>query len=157
MFLLTSRAQCLRVANPVNCQKVDLFCHRSIEQTVEIFHVLRSTRRNCECILGVSSLPLAWQFFTDSNRHALISVEILLSFRRWKCTLWVTISMREIVEGAVRHCDLVAKIKIAKKFFSGVFVSDSRKFMFAKISRYTVSLWTEQLKYLLILIFTLFQ
>ena len=79
MFLLTSRAQCLRVANPVNCQKVDLFCHRSIEQTVEIFHVLQSTRRNCECILGVSSLPLAWQFFTDSNRHALISVEILLS------------------------------------------------------------------------------
>ena len=27
---------------------------------------------NCEYILGVSSLPLAWQFFTDSDQHALI-------------------------------------------------------------------------------------
>ena len=84
---------------------------------LEIFRDLQSTRCNCEYILGVSSLPLAWQFFTDSDRHALISVEILLSFRHWKFTLWVTISMREIVGGAVRHCDLVAKIKIAKFFF----------------------------------------
>ena len=140
MFLLMSRAQCLRVADPVNCQKVDLFCHWSIEHTAEIFCNLRSTRRNCECILGVSSLPLAWQFFTDSDRHALISMEILLSFWRWKYTLWVTISMRKIVGGVVRHCYLVAKIKIAKFFFSGVFVGDSRKFMLAKISRYAVSL-----------------
>ena len=42
-----------------------------------------------------------------------------------------------IVEGVVRHRDLVAKIKIVK-FFPGVFVGDSRKFMFAKISHYTV-------------------
>ena len=45
VFLLTSRAQCLRVADPVNRQKVDLFCHRSIEQTAEICCDLRSTRR----------------------------------------------------------------------------------------------------------------
>ena len=68
-------------------------------------------------ILRVSSFPLAWQFFTDSNRHALISVEILLLFWHWKCMLWVTVSMREIVGGAVRYCNLVAKIKIAKFFF----------------------------------------
>ena len=29
---------------------------------------------NCEWILGVGSLPLAWQFFTDSNLCALISM-----------------------------------------------------------------------------------
>ena len=42
------------------------------------------------------------------------------------------------VGGVVRHRDLVAKIKIAKNFFSGLFVGDSRTFMLAKISRYTV-------------------
>ena len=152
MFLLTSRAQCPRVADPVNCQKVDLFCRRSIEQTAEIFLDLQSTHRNCEYILRVSSLPLAWQFFTDNNRHALISMEILLLFRRWKW-LWVTISMREIVGGVVRHCDLVAKI--TKSFFWRI--GDSQKFMLAKISCYTVSLWTKQLKYILVLTFTLFQ
>ena len=48
-FLLrTSRAQRPRVADPVNRQKADLFCCRSIEQTAENFHNLRSTRRNCE-------------------------------------------------------------------------------------------------------------
>ena len=76
--------------------------------------------QNCEYILGVSSLRLAWQFFTDSDRHILISMEILLSLWRWKCMLWVTISMWEIVGGGVRHCDLVVK-KIAK-FFSGMLV-----------------------------------
>ena len=126
IFLLTSQAQYLWLADPVNCQKVDLFCCRSIEQTAEIFCVLRSTRRNCEYILGVSSLPSAWQFFTYSDRHALISMEILLSFRCWKCTLWVTNSMREILGGAVRHCDLVVKIKITRNFFSGVFIGDLR-------------------------------
>ena len=45
--------------------------------------------------------------------------------------------MREIVGGVVRYRDLVAKIKIAI-FFPGVFVGDSRKFVLAKISRYTV-------------------
>ena len=45
--------------------------------------------------------------------------------------------MRQIVGGVVRYRDLVAKIKIAK-FFSCVFVGDSRKFVLAKISRYTV-------------------
>ena len=45
--------------------------------------------------------------------------------------------MREIVEGVVRHRDLVAKIKIVD-FFPGVFVGDSRKFVLAKIFRYTV-------------------
>ena len=51
--------------------------------------------------------------------------------------LRVTISMWEIVGGVVRYRDLVVKIKIAK-FFPGVFVGDSRKFVLAKISRYTV-------------------
>ena len=45
--------------------------------------------------------------------------------------------MREIVGGVVGYRDLVAKIKIAN-FFPGVFVGDSRKFVLAKISRYTV-------------------
>ena len=67
----------------------------------------------------------------------------------------IIISMGKIVGGAVRHCDLVAKIKIAKFFFWHV--GDSQKFMLAKISRYTVSLLTEQLKYVLVLTFTLFQ
>ena len=98
--------------DPVNRRKVDLFCRRSIEQTAEIFRDLRSTRRNCEQIIEVSSLPLAWQFFADSDQHALISVEILLSFQRY--TQWVTISMREIVGGVDRHHDLVTKIEIAK-------------------------------------------
>ena len=118
-FLLTiSRAQYLRAADQVNQQKVDPFCRRSISKILiaEVFRDLRSTRRNCEWILGVSSLPLAWQFFAVSNRHALVSVEILLSFRRWKYTLWVTNFKREIVGGVARH-DLVAQIKIAK-FFS---------------------------------------
>ena len=35
--------------------------------------------------------------------------------------MWVTISMREIVGGVVRHHDLVVKMKIAK-FFPAVFV-----------------------------------
>ena len=48
-----------------------------------------------------------------------------------KYTLRVTIPMQEIVGGVVRYCDLVAKIKIAK-FFPGVFVGDSRKFVLAK-------------------------
>ena len=39
--------------------------------------------------------------------------------------------MQEIVGGVVRYRDLVAKIKIMK-FFLGVFVGDSRKFVFAK-------------------------
>ena len=155
MFLLTSQAQCLRVVDPVNCQKVDLFCRRSIKQTAEIFRNLRSTRRNCKYILGVSSLPLAWQFFTDSDRHTLISMEILLSFRRWKCTLWVTISMRKIVGGAVRHCVWPCCKNINREIFSGVFIGDSRKFMLAKISRYTVSLWTEQLMYVKYVLFLL--
>ena len=44
--------------------------------------------------------------------------------------------MQEIVGGVARYCDLVAKIKIAK-FFSWR-VGDSRKFVLAKISCYTV-------------------
>ena len=32
-FLLTSQAQCLRATDPVNRQKADLFCRRSLEQT----------------------------------------------------------------------------------------------------------------------------
>ena len=47
--------------------------------------------------------------------------------------------MQEIVGGVVRHHDLVAKMKIAK-FFLAMFVRDSRKFMLAKISHYTVYL-----------------
>ena len=41
--------------------------------------------------------------------------------------------------GVVLECDQVAKLKIAK-IFPGVFAGDSRKFMIAKISRYTVIL-----------------
>ena len=44
--------------------------------------------------------------------------------------------MREIVGGLVRYRDLVAKLKIAKVFARRV--GDSRKFVLAKISRYTV-------------------
>ena len=41
--------------------------------------------------------------------------------------------MPEIVEGEVRDCDFVAKLKIAKLFsHAGVFVGDSRKIMLAK-------------------------
>ena len=47
--------------------------------------------------------------------------------------------MREIVGGVVRYRDLVAKIK-SRNFFPGEFVGDSRKFVLAKISRYTVCL-----------------
>ena len=36
-LLITSRAQCLRAVDPVNQQKIDLFCHRSIEQLWKIF------------------------------------------------------------------------------------------------------------------------
>ena len=52
--------------------------------------------------------------------------------------LKVTIYMQEIIGGVVRYRDLIAKIKIAK-FFPGVFVGDSHKFVLAKMSRYTVS------------------
>ena len=45
--------------------------------------------------------------------------------------------MRKIVGGVVRYRDLVAKIKIAKLFSWRV--GDSRKFVLAKISRYTVT------------------
>ena len=47
-FLLMSQAQCLWAAGSVNRQKVDLFCHRSINQTAEIFHDPQSTCCNCE-------------------------------------------------------------------------------------------------------------
>ena len=43
----------------------------------------------------------------------------------------------KIVGGVVQYCNLVVKLKIII-FFSGLFVGDSRKSMFAKISRYTV-------------------
>ena len=46
--------------------------------------------------------------------------------------------MWEIVGGVVRHCDLVAKVKITK--FFPWHVGDSQKFILAKISPYTVSL-----------------
>ena len=74
---------------------------------------------------------MAWQFFTNSNPYALISmaasyycldIEVHAEFPGR-----VTISTREIVEGVVRDCDLVAKLKIAI-FPPGVFVGDSRKF-----------------------------
>ena len=39
---------CLRAADPVNQQKIDLFCRRSIEQTAEIFRDPWSTRCNCK-------------------------------------------------------------------------------------------------------------
>ena len=45
---------------------------------------------------------------------------------------------QEIVEGVVRHRNLVVKRKVGK-FFPSVFVSDSQKFMLAKICRYTVT------------------
>ena len=49
----------------------------------------------------------------------------------------VTVLMRETVGGLVRRSDRVAKLK-TRNLFLGVFVGDSRKFMLAKISRYTV-------------------
>ena len=153
MFLLTSRAQCLRVADPVNWQKVDLFCHRSIEQT---FCDLLSTRCNCEYILAVSSLPLAWQFFTDSDRH---------TDKRGNLTIISTLKMYAVGHnfhgGNCRGCGQTLCVTLLQKYklqiFSGMFIGDLWKFMFAKIFRYTVSLWREQLKYILVLTFTLFQ
>ena len=65
--------------------------------------------------------------------------KVCVKFWRWKYMPWVTISIQEIVGGVVRHHDLVAKIKITKYFFHGMFVGDSWKFMLVKISRYTVS------------------
>ena len=50
----------------------------------------------------------------------------------------VTVLTWEIVWGVVRRRNHVAKLKIAK-FFLGLFVGDSRKFMLAKISCYTVT------------------
>ena len=47
----------------------------------------------------------------------------------------VAISKREIVGGVVRDHDLVAKLNIAK-FLPGVFVGDSQKVIFEKISHY---------------------
>ena len=64
-------------------------------------------------------------------------LEVLLSFRRWKYTPWVTISMRKIVGGVVRHRDLVTEIKTTI-FFPGVFVGDSRKFMLANFPLYSI-------------------
>ena len=90
MFLLTSRAQCLRVTDPVNCQKVHLFCCRSIKQTAEIFCNLRSTRCNCEYILGDGNLTIVSTLKMHAVGH---------HFHAENC------------RGAVRHCDLVAKIK----------------------------------------------
>ena len=40
--------------------------------------------------------------------------------------------MQEIVRGVAIRRDHVAKLKIAKFFFLGVFVDDSRKFMLRK-------------------------
>ena len=78
-------------------------------------------------------LPLAWQFFTHSDSHTLISVvafyyvEIHAEFPGR-----VAISKRGIVGGVVRDCDLVMKLK----FFPGVFVGVSQKFMLMKIPLY---------------------
>ena len=63
--------------------------------------------------------------------------------------------MREIVGGVVRYRDLVAKIKIAK-FFPGEFVGDSRKFVLAKISRYTVLFGMPSLHLFTFLMFFIF-
>ena len=49
-----------------------------------------------------------------------------------KYTLRDIISVREIVVGVVRHCDLVAKVKLANIF--PWHVSESLKFMLMKIS-----------------------
>ena len=47
--------------------------------------------------------PSLWLVFADCDWHALISMEILLSFWRWKCMPWFTMSMQEIVRNVVRH------------------------------------------------------
>ena len=79
--------------------------------------ITRSHHRNCEKILGVSSLPLVRQFFADSDRHALISV--LTSYCRFDVEIQA--EGHHFHAGNCRGCgryrDLVAKIKIAK-FFS---------------------------------------
>ena len=56
----------------------------------------------------------------------MISVEILLDVENNAVGHHST---GEIVGGVVRHRDLVAKKKIAKFFFPGVFVGTSLKFM----------------------------
>ena len=79
-----------------------------------------------------------------SDRHALISV--LTSYCRFDVEIHA--EGHHFHAGNCRGCaqnrDLVAKIKIAK-FFSW-HVGDSRKFVLAKISRYTVSIFIRSTK-----------
>ena len=64
----------------------------------------------------VSSLPLAWQFFADSNPCGLISKVMsltIVSMLKYNMRS-MTVSMCEIVESVVRYRDIVAKLKIVK-------------------------------------------
>ena len=91
---------------------------------------------NCEWILRVGSLPLAWQFFADSDLRALIGVvasyyhfdvEVHTEFPRQGCHF-----MCEIVGGIVIDRDQVAKLKIAI-FFLLFLLLICKKFTLAKI------------------------
>ena len=73
------------------------------------------------------------QRLTRFDKRANVLLVLTLTY-----TLRITISMWKIVGGVVRYRDFVVKIKKKANFFPGVFVGDSRKFVHAKISRYTV-------------------
>ena len=101
--------------DPVTQEKIGLSCCTSIEQTTEIFAITATEKERSS-----GRVSLTWQFFANSNPHALISevtsyyhfsVEIHSEFSRS-----ITIFMCEIVEGVVRHRDFVAKLKIPKLF-----------------------------------------
>ena len=137
-MLTTSRAQYVQAADPVNRQKVDLCCHRNIEQTAEIFRdtydqLAATANRSSELVpphgKGVFCLQRPTCFDKRGNLTIVLTLKIHAVGHHFHA---------RIVEGVVRHRDLVAKIKITK-FFPGMFVGDSRKFMLAKISRSTVS------------------
>ena len=96
-FLLRmSRALLFRAADPVNRQKIDLFvvedranCGNFSQSMINSSVVTATANRS-----RVSSLLLAWQFFADSDRHALVSV--VTSYSTLNYTLRVTISKRKL-------------------------------------------------------------
>ena len=89
---------------------------------------------------------MAWQFFADSDRHALISV--LMSYCRFDVEIHAEGHHFHagFVGGVVRYRDFVAKIKIAK--FSSWRVGDSRKFLAIRYCIITNWLGVEKLHFL---------
>ena len=80
-LLTTSRAQYLRAADQVNKK----LTHFVVEASANCGSLSQPTVNSPQLRIDLSSLPLAWQFFAVSNRHTLVSVEILLSFENTRC------------------------------------------------------------------------